>query len=81
MFSEDLNMLQHVLDNIDSILIPKVETPKDIVVIDEFLKSNENYNVKLLATIESSKGLVNLKEICQSSQKLDALVVRTPLFG
>lgn len=68
-------MMEEILDNFDSILIPKVESPKDLEVIDSFLDRKQNTSTKLHATIESAKGLVNLKQICESSSRLESLVV------
>jgi len=66
---------------LDAIVLPKVETPKDITDLYEFLDSCGPYGkrVKVLAAIESAKGLVNLTRICETAQstnqsRLEALI-------
>jgi len=63
--------------NLHAIVIPKVEDPSHIMRVAQFLDTQCGDNgkkVRLLAAIESAKGLINLKEICSQSSKLDALI-------
>jgi citrate lyase subunit beta-like protein len=63
---------------LDSILLPKVESAFQIQFVTSFLENNYGArarHIKYLATIESARGLVNLKEICQADPRLDALIV------
>ena len=60
----------------DSIRIPKVETAKDVHIIEEaVIKAEKEFNrpegsTLLMAAIESSKGVLNVYDICQSSERL-----------
>ncbi|KAJ3108163.1 histone deacetylase [Phlyctochytrium planicorne] len=65
--------------NIESILIPKVNSPEDIEFVESAIASKINQNpnlanVKLLASIESALGMVNVEKIATSSPRVDTLV-------
>eukprot|EP01127_Copromyxa_protea_P015164 TRINITY_DN431_c0_g1_i1.p1 TRINITY_DN431_c0_g1~~TRINITY_DN431_c0_g1_i1.p1 ORF type:complete len:312 (+),score=56.92 TRINITY_DN431_c0_g1_i1:59-994(+) len=72
--NEDLECLLPVLSHIDSIVIPKVETKEHVEAIHEYLEKNNAQSVVILAAIESARGLLNLREICESSNKLAGLI-------
>jgi citrate lyase subunit beta/citryl-CoA lyase len=60
----------------DSIRIPKVETAEDVKIIEEaVLKAEKEFNrpegsTLLMAAIESTMGVMNVFEICKSSERL-----------
>lgn len=60
----------------DSIRIPKVESAKDVHIIEEaVLKAEKEFNrpegsTLLMAAIESTMGVMNVYEICKSSERL-----------
>ncbi len=60
----------------DSIRIPKVEKKEDIYIVEEAVKAaEEEFGVDvgstlIMAAIESAKGVVNLGEICNASDRL-----------
>jgi len=66
----------------DGIVIPKVDSAKVLLQIDQELTALEESHgwsegeIRLLALIETAAGIMNLKEIAQSTPRLDAL-----LFG
>lgn len=66
----------------DGIVIPKVDSAEVLVQIDQELTALEESHgwyegeIRLLALIETAAGIMNLKEIAQSTARLDAL-----LFG
>lgn len=68
-------------NKISAIIIPKVESAKDIhftcELIEKFAPQKQKSSIKLLACIESPKSLMNIKEICQADSKIDALVVKS----
>jgi len=72
----DLASIGAFISAIDAILIPKVEIPAHIELLSTFLDrfGRKAINIKLLASIESAKAIVNLREICQCSARLDALI-------
>jgi len=73
---KDLVSIGAFINAIDAILIPKVEIPAHIELLSTFLDrfGRNATNIKLLASIESAKSIANLKEICQCSPRLDALI-------
>eukprot|EP01100_Stratorugosa_tubuloviscum_P014816 TRINITY_DN8123_c0_g1_i1.p1 TRINITY_DN8123_c0_g1~~TRINITY_DN8123_c0_g1_i1.p1 ORF type:complete len:324 (-),score=139.61 TRINITY_DN8123_c0_g1_i1:124-1095(-) len=73
-FEQDLISLIPILNQIDSIVLPKVENDSQISFISNWLDQQNHPNISLIAQIESAKGLVNLKEICTASTKLQALI-------
>ena len=68
--------------DVDGIVIPKVETAQQVQRVDQIITTSEMKNgqpaggVRLLALIETALGVMNVKEIGQSSRRLDGL-----LFG
>ncbi|MEW5960088.1 MAG: CoA ester lyase [Chloroflexota bacterium] len=66
----------------DGYVIPKVERPEQVQVVSRYLDEIEKERgwppqaIRLLALIETAQGVMNLKEIAQAGQRLEAL-----LFG
>lgn len=64
----------------DGYVLPKIETAAQVQRVDELLSAAEARHgweansIPLLAIIETAKGIVNLKEIAQSSPRLQALI-------
>ncbi|MGB1287644.1 MAG: HpcH/HpaI aldolase/citrate lyase family protein [Aggregatilineales bacterium] len=64
----------------DGYVLPKIESPEQIQWVSELLMVAEARNgwerdsIRLIAIIETAKGIVNLKEIAQSDPRLDALI-------
>jgi citrate lyase beta subunit len=64
----------------DAYLAPKVETAQFLHVLDHLLDQAEarhgwpRRSIRLLAMIETALGVMNLREICTASSRLDALV-------
>lgn len=60
---------------IKNFIFPKINSKKDINFIQKLFSKylkNKNYNIMIL--IESSKAIINLKEICSSSKKISGLI-------
>jgi citrate lyase beta subunit len=55
----------------DSILLPKVEYPEHIYWLAEYIADP---SIRLLALIETARGVVNLREIAAAGDRLDALI-------
>jgi len=55
----------------DSLMLPKVERADQVQWLDHALAGTE---VRILAIIETARGVVNLKDIAQASTRLDALI-------
>jgi citrate lyase beta subunit len=64
----------------DGYVIPKVETAEQVQVLSHHLAKTEylhdwpSGSIRLLAMIETARGVMNLKEIAQASQRLEALI-------
>lgn len=64
----------------DGYVLPKVESAEQVQHVSELIAEAEKRNgwprnsIKLLAIIETAKGVVNLKEIAQSDLRLVALI-------
>lgn len=64
----------------DAYLAPKVENPDDLAELGALLTQAEvaygfvHGSIRLLAMIETALGVMNLREICTSTPRLDALV-------
>jgi len=80
-----LDDLQAILPftSLQSIVIPKVEHPFDVDFVGRMISmstdSRQSRDIRILAAIESAKGLLNLKEIAQAGTSgdypyLDALI-------
>lgn len=68
---EDLQSLRHIV--LDGVVIPKVEASDEIREVSRALASKR---LPILALIETARGVVNLKEIAASHDRIEAL-----LFG
>ncbi|KAI8846437.1 Pyruvate/Phosphoenolpyruvate kinase-like domain-containing protein [Chytridium lagenaria] len=67
------------LPNLQSILIPKVNSASDIHFVEEAIHRHLSINpalskLKLLASIESAQGVVNAEKIATCSDRVDSLV-------
>lgn len=64
----------------DGYVLPKIETAEQIEHVSMLLEAYEDQygwdenSLKIIAIIETAKGVVNLKDIAQASPRLDALV-------
>jgi citrate lyase subunit beta/citryl-CoA lyase len=78
MYRDVIDIVEQVGDKIDTILIPKVGTDSDVYMVDclltqiEYSKKIKN-KIGLECLIETSLGMSNIKEIAQSSDRLEAL--------
>jgi citrate lyase subunit beta-like protein len=74
---DDLNVVLHS-KRLQAIVIPKVQNAKDIQfvsrMIDSVAPESNRSSIRLIASIESAMGIVNLKEIATSDPRLDALI-------
>lgn len=62
-------------NNIDILMVPKVECPEELIMLDNLLtflekERNMDHKVKLIPLIESSRGLVNMESIACSSKRI-----------
>ncbi len=55
----------------DSLMLPKVERAEQVEWLDRVLAGTD---IRVLAIIETARGVVNLRDIAQASDRLDALI-------
>ncbi|MGA1873144.1 MAG: HpcH/HpaI aldolase/citrate lyase family protein [Thermoplasmatota archaeon] len=72
---------QIVCDKLAGIYIPKVETPEDVIQVDELVTDLEEKkglpigNIKLFATMETAKGILNAYDIARCSKRLEGITI------
>jgi len=59
---------------VDIVIVPKVRTPDDVQSVDVLLSETTDAPVGLEVLIEEAEGLVNVEDIAQSSDRLEALI-------
>ncbi|KAJ3378389.1 hypothetical protein HDU92_007436 [Lobulomyces angularis] len=61
--------------NLEAIVIPKVNTSSDILYVSTMIdKIGLNKDIKILVSVESALGLINLKEIIKADKRVEALI-------
>ncbi|KAG0271003.1 hypothetical protein BGZ95_001266 [Linnemannia exigua] len=74
---DDLNVVLRS-SRLQAIVIPKVQSAKDVQFVSQMVDSVAPFitrkNVRIIASIESALGIMNLKEIATSDPRVDALV-------
>jgi citrate lyase beta subunit len=64
----------------DAIVVPKIETGKQVKWVSEQIESYELSNkldvgsIRLLIGLETAKGILNLKEIAEAEKRLEAMI-------
>ncbi|MFW3146329.1 MAG: HpcH/HpaI aldolase/citrate lyase family protein [Thermoplasmatota archaeon] len=72
---------QIVCERLDGIYIPKVESREDVIQVDELVTEMEEKKdlpigkIKLFATMETAKGILNSYEIARCSKRLEGLTI------
>jgi citrate lyase subunit beta/citryl-CoA lyase len=77
-YHDVIDIVEGVGDKIDLFMLPKVQKPGDVSFLDTLLSQIESHMglsnpIGIEAQIESAGGFVNLKEIGQSSSRLESL--------
>ncbi|KAL2914063.1 hypothetical protein HK105_206508 [Polyrhizophydium stewartii] len=74
---DDLNVVLRSR-NLQALLIPKVNSPRDIHfvahMIDSIAPVSVRENIRILASIESAQGIMNIREIAKADPRIEALV-------
>jgi citrate lyase beta subunit len=79
-YRDIIDVVEGAGEELDLILVPKVECPEDLCTLDTLLRSVEMSagitpgKVKLEAQIETARGLVNIDAIAHATERLGALV-------
>ncbi|MGH9296871.1 MAG: HpcH/HpaI aldolase/citrate lyase family protein, partial [Acidimicrobiales bacterium] len=67
-------------ERLDEIMLPKVQSPAEVVALDLLLTQIELNaglppgHVGIEAQIETTRGLINVEEICAASPRLEAII-------
>jgi len=77
-YKDIVEVISKVGNKIDSLLLPKVDTPQDIYFVDRLLDLiKDEYkidkNIGISVSIESAIGLENISTIVKSSNKIDSI--------
>lgn len=72
-FEADLEALAGAGDRLDSIVVPKVESPDDLLAAEGRLAGGRP--IALQALIESARGLRDCNAIAEASERLEALIL------
>jgi citrate lyase subunit beta/citryl-CoA lyase len=79
-YRDVIEVVEEAGERLDLILVPKVERPEDLHILDILLSSVELNaglepgKIKLEAQIETAQGLVNIDAIARATKRLEALV-------
>ncbi|NWG16152.1 MAG: CoA ester lyase [Chloroflexi bacterium] len=74
------DMAETVAARPDGYVLPKVESAHEIRMVDSYLAAAETRydwpvgSIRLLAIIETARGVANLRDIAESAPRLDALI-------
>jgi citrate lyase beta subunit len=65
--------------NIDLVMVPKIHSSEDVIFVDKLLTQMEAHSgldrrIGIEAQIETAAGFLNIREIAQSSPRLEALI-------
>ena len=77
---EKYDLAAALATNPDSIVVPKIETPEQVVWVSEHIETYElssNINVgsiRLLIGVETAKGILHLREIAEADKRLEAII-------
>lgn len=71
---------QLTTSNLDGLLLPKVNTAEDVLAVSRFIdehgSTEQKERLRMIASIESPLGLLNMREIATASEKVGGLLVR-----
>ena len=67
-------------DRLDEVMLPKVQSAADVVALDLLLRQVEQHaglpvgHIGIEAQIETTRGLINVEEICGASPRLETVI-------
>ena len=76
---EEMLWLSSIIDKIDILTLPKINSASELIFVDKFISSlensrNEKYTIQIDVSIETAYGIENIEEIADCSQRISALV-------
>ncbi len=79
-YEDIITVVSKAIKNIDVIVLPKIYGPEEIVAVDQLLTQLERKlgykpgKIGLEVLIETAQAVVRLREICEASPRLEALI-------
>src|SRR5215813_3734051 len=67
-------------ERLEEVMLPKVQTPAEVIALDLLLSQVEAHaglpagHIGIEAQIETTRGLINVEEICAASPRLEAII-------
>jgi citrate lyase beta subunit len=77
---EKFDLAAAVATNPDTIVVPKIETARQVKEISEYIEMYELSarmavgSIRMLVGVETAKGILNLKEIAEAEKRLEAII-------
>ena len=77
---EKFDLAAAVATNPDAIIVPKVETARQVRAISEYIEIYETSGkiplrtIRMLVGVETARGILNIKEIAEVDRRLDAII-------
>jgi citrate lyase beta subunit len=77
---EKFDLVAAVATNPDAIVVPKIETGRQVKEISEYIEMYELSSkmaigsIRMLVGVETAKGILNLKEIAEADKRLEAII-------
>jgi citrate lyase beta subunit len=77
---EKFDLVAAVATNPDAIVVPKIETARQVKEISEYIEMYEHSSkmevgsIRMLVGVETAKGILNLKEIAEADKRLEAII-------
>lgn len=78
-YEDIISVLENAGEKIDSVVVPKVNSEKDIHFVDSLinaieLKKNLSNRIRIEASIETAEGMQNIEKIAKASDRIISLV-------
>jgi citrate lyase beta subunit len=77
---EKFDLVAAVATNPDAIVVPKIETARQVREISEYIEMYELSSkmavgsIRMLVGVETARGILNLKEIAEADKRLEAII-------
>ncbi|HEX2737804.1 MAG TPA: CoA ester lyase [Acidimicrobiia bacterium] len=78
-YRDVIHIVENASERLDELMLPKVQSAADVVALDHLLTQIElntgrRTTVGIEAQIETTRGLINVEEICAASPRMETIV-------
>jgi citrate lyase subunit beta / citryl-CoA lyase len=78
-YRDVIHIVENASERLDELMLPKVQSAADVVALDHLLTQIElntgrHTKVGIEAQIETTRGLINVEEICAASPRMETIV-------